>query len=293
MISGNGFGWFVQISLCSMAAAVGCRSASGGTHSHADMNTPCAIGYMRCGPHCVDVQADFNNCGACGKMCDAPRACILGICGGPDMVPAREPVQANNADVTADAAVNGHLASAENTIPTVTLEVAKTDGGDQNAPQETDANVGTTCGNRKTDVNNCGECGFACSTFHAINVRCERGKCVRDKCEPGWADCDDMSGCETDIRTPQNCGRCGHVCQSIKAGDRDVQLACTNGACGDDHYSACGTPNDAFDLRLDASNCGRCGRVCGKYELCKNGTCVCNDVGMCDKPKRASPPKKK
>jgi hypothetical protein len=294
MISGNGFGWLMRISLFSMAAVIGCKSASGGTRRYTDINTPCAEGFMRCGPRCADVLNDFGNCGECGKICDAPRACVQGVCGGPDMVPPRQPVQADKAvkaNVTADAAVNEHPATAENTIPTVTIALSGKDGGEPNAPQEADPDAAKTCGNRMTDVNNCGECGIVCSSFHAINTRCERGKCVRDKCEPGWSDCDDMPGCETSLASSENCGACRHVCPIINLNGKDVRLACPNGVCASGSVATCG--ENVVDLHSDANNCGRCGNICGKYELCKNGACICNDVGMCDKPKRASPSKKK
>ncbi len=39
-------------------------------------------GFGLCGGACIDLQADAQNCGACGRTCDAGVECIEGFCGG-------------------------------------------------------------------------------------------------------------------------------------------------------------------------------------------------------------------
>lgn len=41
----------------------------------------CPSGSVSCGGVCVDAQVDNLNCGACGKVCGAGRACVRGACG--------------------------------------------------------------------------------------------------------------------------------------------------------------------------------------------------------------------
>lgn len=43
----------------------------------------CPSGQILCGLGCVDVRTDAANCGACGRVCEASRACVDGACACP------------------------------------------------------------------------------------------------------------------------------------------------------------------------------------------------------------------
>jgi hypothetical protein len=41
---------------------------------------PCTQPLERCGNFCYDLRSDRQHCGACGTVCDAGQACVLGAC---------------------------------------------------------------------------------------------------------------------------------------------------------------------------------------------------------------------
>jgi hypothetical protein len=43
-------------------------------------DVPCQPGYGLCGAVCVRIAADPGNCGACGNVCGAAEACVMGAC---------------------------------------------------------------------------------------------------------------------------------------------------------------------------------------------------------------------
>ncbi|HEY6459949.1 MAG TPA: hypothetical protein VIY73_07345 [Polyangiaceae bacterium] len=40
----------------------------------------CRTGLTSCGPHCVDLTTDTNDCGGCGTQCAAGESCVDGAC---------------------------------------------------------------------------------------------------------------------------------------------------------------------------------------------------------------------
>lgn len=78
----------------------------------------------------------------------------------------------------------------------------------------------------RTDEDNCGSCGAACSGNHVARL-CKSGKCT-GACTSGFADCNGnkkADGCEVDTRRDDdNCGACGNVCPEGES--------CRDGECG-------------------------------------------------------------
>lgn len=69
--------------------------------------------------------------------------------------------------------------------------------------------------NTRTNVDNCGRCGFECS-FPNANAACVEGACQLTTCASGFADCNrTVLGCETDLSLLGNCGACGQTCETI------------------------------------------------------------------------------
>ncbi len=60
--------------------------------------------------------------------------------------------------------------------------------------------------NLMTDPDNCGFCGNACD-FHNAIAECQSGSCVMTGCDPGYANCDEITGngCEVDLNSDPAC----------------------------------------------------------------------------------------
>lgn len=135
------------------------------------------------------------------------------------------------------------------------------------------------------DPKNCGSCGVACPAVPNGVAGCLMGRCILERCLPGFQDCDGdpANGCETDVRMDlKNCGNCGQQCVSTVA----ATVACQDGACV---VMKCNTGFDSCDvsspvqacetsLLTDEYNCGRCGTKCpavlGGQRACINGVCT-------------------
>ncbi|MFP4401155.1 MAG: hypothetical protein ACLFPQ_04710, partial [Candidatus Woesearchaeota archaeon] len=86
------------------------------------------------------------------------------------------------------------------------------------------------CVDLDNDVNNCGECANACESYNSLD-KCIEGECVNVRCRTGFADCDNILGCEVNIFTDENnCGDCGVSCRDDEKCQRGfcVQLSSDN-----------------------------------------------------------------
>jgi hypothetical protein len=142
----------------------------------------CNPGFANCNGSMADgceanLQADVNNCGACGMTCgNRPNTtgstCTMGSC-----------------------LITGCLAGFSN------CNSNPTDGCETNL---------------QSDVNNCGACGSACGTRpNTVAMNCAMGSCAITACQVGFANCDAnaVNGCEVNLQTDvNNCGSCGHKC---------------------------------------------------------------------------------
>ncbi|KAF8852757.1 hypothetical protein BDZ45DRAFT_553830, partial [Acephala macrosclerotiorum] len=125
------------------------------------------------------------------------------------------------------------------------------------------------CNDLQNDAQNCGKCGFACSSW-----QCTAGQC----CPDGAIACGDtcILNPNTDIN---NCSICGNVCAA-------PENYCTFGDSLND--TVC------LDLQNDGRNCGSCGHACPsnqcasgqccpEYDLACSGSCISpnNDTSNC------------
>ena len=109
-----------------------------------------------------------------------------------------------------DSAVGGAAGEPGLVCPTGTAECGGTD------PTDCETNLALP--------SSCGGCTSVCSADHGTSHCDSDGfKCVVDKCDAGYADCDvdGTTGCESLLATdPKNCGTCGNDCAggTCKAG---------------------------------------------------------------------------
>jgi hypothetical protein len=270
----------------------------------------CVSPQSSCAGSCTDVQADRNNCGACGIQCGAGTVCAGGRCSATCGALATCTVEAGTycANPNTDNANCGTCGSA---CPTGTVcrggECGLTCGALATCAPDGGAPY---CANNATDNANCGTCGHACGP----GTVCSDGAC--------GLTCGALTMCSPDGGTPYcantqtdntSCGTCGHACgagtvcsggacQTTCGGklvdckgacvdgqdDPDhcgatadcsgahagVQCAagksCVKGACVCDGKTTCG--GACVDTANDTGNCGGCGNVC--QGLCVNGGCV-------------------
>ncbi len=142
-----------------------------------------------------------------------------------------------------------------------------------------DKNPANGCETGLTTLQDCGDCGKACTLANASEL-CTNGVCTLDQCNSGFDSCDDVdaNGCETNLLTdPANCGACNATCTNPNG-----SVACTLGACTPTcapGFGNCdGNAANGCETPLDTLNhCGACGAVCdivGTGESCATGTCV-------------------
>lgn len=121
------------------------------------------------------------------------------------------------------------------------------------------------------DVDNCGECGYACPDPPNGTAGCQDGNCVVAGCDPGWGNCDGSvpNGCETNIYTnPNHCGSCGHVCNLPHAIEGCSDGNCTLVSCESGYANCDGNPANGCEVNINDGG-GSCaaatylGSICG------------------------------
>ena len=115
------------------------------------------------------------------------------------------------------------------------------------------------------DKNNCGAIGNDCTKLpHVVNPRCDHGKCVYDRCESQYGNCDmdvpeGVLGCEADLTQPATCGHCSHKCTNDRI-------------CNSDNNECC-YPNDAvYSHSLDTC----CDNDASVWRECLDAACHIN-----------------
>jgi hypothetical protein len=122
------------------------------------------------------------------------------------------------------------------------------------------------CVDTRSDKNNCGRCGNACSGAQS----CDRGAC---ECPAGTHDCNGRCVSNTDVAT---CGDRCSPCPAPTAGSG--QATCTFGQC--DFTCNPSTPqkcgNQCVNIYTDPKHCGGCDAApCANQHICENGKCTC------------------
>jgi hypothetical protein len=122
------------------------------------------------------------------------------------------------------------------------------------------------CVNIRTDENNCGGCGFTCSS----NQTCDTAKC-----QPVDAVCEGRTiACGFECVDPQtdrdHCGRCGVACGVTEACSFGVCVATQT--CDQPGATRCGL--DCVDTQTDITHCGQCFTGCADDQVCTAGACA-------------------
>jgi alpha-tubulin suppressor-like RCC1 family protein len=248
-------------SLVALAVIVaGCASRpselapDGGTVS----NNPCGGNNLAmCGASCVDVAGDYQNCGACGKVCPADQVCSHGacavVCGGGSTRFGNRCV-----DLKANPAACGNC-----TTQCSDGQVCNVGSCALTCQQGlTDCSGG--CVDTSSDDRNCATCGHACPS----GAQCVSGTC-QATCQSGWSSCPDGHGGSTCVDTtndPSNCNGCGNACPT--------GYFCSAGVCGLQCGGGTTLCNSAcVDENIDPNNCGGCGSACGTDTVCSAAHC--------------------
>ncbi len=269
------------------ATAAGCGSTDG------VVGDTCANGYTQCGPFCIWLDTDDQNCGKCGHVCPAGIACERGVCGG------LEPDGAPFPDASEDSSVDGTLSDGANGDGTVD---GTTDGQEEDAPLEEGGPRHFPDGGREgadgaplqpdgAPYESDGAPEDATTPLPDGETRLPDGAIELpdgeilppdsslpdgETREPdGAIELEDGAiltedACAPPYDTPSSCGTCGHVCTN------------PNGLCelvdgGYECAPTCTPPltdcsGSCVDLLRDPNNCGTCGNRCAS-ELCFLATC--------------------
>jgi hypothetical protein len=268
------------------ATAAGCGSTDG------VVGDTCANGYTQCGPFCIWLDTDDQNCGKCGHVCPTGIACERGVCGG------LEPDGAPFPDASEDSSVDATLNDGESSDGTVGdgqgEDAPLPEGGPRRLP---DGNIELPDGEVERpdgeivpppedaapeDAFSPLPDGETLLPDGAIELP-DGGILPPDASLPdgetrepdGAIELEDGAiltedACAPPYDTPSNCGTCGHVCTN------------PNGLCElvDGSYACsptCSPPltdcaGSCVNLLRDPNNCGTCGNRCAS-ELCFLATC--------------------
>ncbi len=279
----------------------------------------CAEGFSDCDDDRANgceksVASDVNNCGMCGKVCQAGNGtpwCVQGRCGVSSCPPGFGDCNGNpddgcEIDLRSDennCQSCGNLCLAANGTAECTssaCRIASCANGFDNCNAGTAQGYSDGCETATSgNVAHCGRCNNACAIANAT-PKCETGSCKVGTCTAPWADCDNNQlDCETNTSTSKlHCGGCGTSGVSCDAvyGALHASGKCVSGGCQFDRcatgYTDCNMQPDVdgceADRQIDENNCGTCGSVCqAPYgsNTCTTGACVpgCGtQFGNCD-----------
>ena len=242
------------------------------------------------------MQTDPANCGACGVVCDPPKAsgaCVGGAC----TVGTCDAGWADCNGLLADGCEYATTGFA--TDPNHCGDCATTCGagyvclsgvcGLAVCPAGTEdcvAPPGDCETNTLTSLDHCGGCSLLCAPANATG-NCTGGVCSVASCSAGWADCNGLAsdGCEYStagfLTDEGHCGGCGLVCNPFQAVGQCVDGACEIDWCKQGYDDCNGEAADGCEYETaghltDAVHCGACGNVCAP----PNGTGACV-AGVC------------
>lgn len=191
----------------------------------------------------VNFYSDNNNCGACGKKCNADERC--------------------NQQQCTKLVCGDYICSPG-----------------ENCPQENCCDGQKV--NFYSDSNNCGQCGKKCaSDERCVSQQCAKLVCGDYICSPG-ENCPQENCCDGQkvnlYSDSNNCGQCGKKCLSDErcSGQQCIKLVCGDYICspGENCPQENCCNGQKVNLYSDNSNCGQCGRKCGEDERCYSQQCV-------------------
>ena len=164
----------------------------------------CKRGFSLCGASCVDLKADYRNCGSCGQSCGR-FICDKGHCSSEILVDGGTPA----ADGGKDAGSDSGLVDAGDAG---SMDAGRSDAGPAPDAGLMGCSVGFqectgVCINPAVDPQHCGDCDLACDA----EERCSAGRCS-PQCDAMLADCGGM--CFDLMKDPEHCGSCSVRCTS-------------------------------------------------------------------------------
>ncbi len=251
----------------------------------------------------LNVVADANNCGACGRRCGLANAsancrsetCVINQCnrGFGDC----DRLAANGCEADLNNVANcGNCATrcmAANAAASCSMGVCGFTGACSPSFGNCDNNDANGCEtNIQTSTNHCGGCGMLCSPANVMSANCVAGVCGYSGCLVGRSDCDGnaRNGCEADTTMdPTHCGNCMTNCPGapnsapICVGST-CRTSCNAGFGDCDNNAGTGCE---INLATSPLNCGRCGTVCParahSTATCVASTCrIACDPGWAD-----------
>jgi MYXO-CTERM domain-containing protein len=244
------------------------------------------------------VVDDPENCGACGRTCDAVAHgtahcagvdCAIDSCdAGWDNCDALgyNGCESNLATDLQDCGECGNAcdyANAVNRCEAGSCVITECSANFRDCNQEIDDGCEA---NLRADPENCGSCGTACSANHASGT-CTNGLCFMGECDAGYANCNrnPADGCEISLADDaENCGACGVACNLSHATAACDQASCVVAACEAGHGDCDGDAANGceVDLATDEAHCGACGEPCAldhASAVCNASTCA---IARCD-----------
>lgn len=223
----------------------------------AEAATFCPFGNVKCNGTCTSLALDRNNCGGCGKVCDADKLCANGSC------VCRENFQTDCfgkcVDMRSDNKNCGGCgvhcvahASCADSLCSCDPNYSLCPGVHGGA---------TLCVDTQHESNaHCGGCGLVCPT----NTQCVNGACTCAPIQNGKPFAfDSKSQTCVDLTTVQNCGALHHACPTSHG-------ACLASGSGPSHTYSCGCDDPSFGLQCKTIN-GVSNCVC--VDLSTNANC--------------------
>jgi hypothetical protein len=262
----------------------------------------CAAGYADCdmdGLSCETRTNTLENCGGCGVTCtNVPNAvptCATGSCGVGSCKAGFGDCDGNPANGCEQSLDTlAHCAACNSVCTKASCGGGVCTAADCSAmPGRADCDRDeASCEiDLRSDVNNCGACGYQCKfatgvTPHAT-LGCGTGGCVAN-CDAGWGDCDGnyANGCEQQLNTLSNCGACLNACSIAHATASCSSGSCAVTTCATD-WGDCDGDKKSCETQLNVANhCGSCSMVCNlpnAVEGCGGsaGARVCT-IASCD-----------
>jgi expansin (peptidoglycan-binding protein) len=236
----------------------------------------CAAGLIACGPVCVDLGSDPNNCGSCSRACAATEVCSQWQCAG-TCAPTLTACGQSCVDLGSDPRNCGECGRDCGARLCV--------GGLCTCPSGL-RYCNDLCVDPLTNLSHCGGCGQSC----AVGEACSTGIC---RCASGLERCGEL--CVDTRSDAQNCGACGAACapglfcnagecqsQACPAGQKVCGSTCVDVTTSMSNCGACGTlclgeccNGVCVHTSSDPANCGECGRLCNSPGRCEVFSCMC------------------
>lgn len=256
----------------------------------------CNAGYDNCDAKpangCeIHIDADVNNCGACGNKCNLPNAIAKCSDGGCEIESCHTGFSDCDGDPTNGCEVNlatnvdncgtcGTACEFDNAAALCVDKVCRLSTCNAGF-SDCDANPANGCeANLKSDPNNCNACGSVCNLDNATAL-CTAGSCTIGTCAADFASCDNRNttGCETHLPTDANhCGACGNKCNLPNAIAKCSAGGCAIESCHEGWSDCDGNPTNGCETSLNSlDNCGQCGNVCALDNAtasCTNQECI-------------------